>query len=83
MAIEQVAEYMSMVLQAAQLIEPDDTIHDNPEYIRGMCELIASVFPKRGLYTAERAKEVAKDMGIKQDIYMACGQRGPGLQVCG
>jgi len=64
--------YAIMVEQAAQLIEPDDTIHDNPEYIRGMCELIASAFPRRGMYTAETAKMVAGDMGIKQDIYVAC-----------
>lgn len=69
------ATYGDMVKLAAGLIEPNDTIHVNPEYIRGMAELLADIFPKRGETTGQRATAIAHDMGVAENIYVACNSR--------
>jgi hypothetical protein len=35
---------------------------DNPEYLRGMCELIARCFPVADVFTDERAKQIKAEI---------------------
>jgi len=46
-----------MILQANLLWDGTEE-SDNPEYLRGMCELIARCFPVDGLMTDERAEAI-------------------------
>lgn len=57
---------------ATDLIEPGDTEFENPEYVRGMAELLADLFPIQGMPLADRATYIAHDMGIETDIYDLC-----------
>lgn len=50
--------YMAMVEEAADLFSDIEEWGRNPEYLRGMCELIARMFPVRNVPTDERAEEV-------------------------
>lgn len=60
-----------LLAEARGLREPgEDDV--NPEYDRGMCELIARVLPigyPDGLETPEMALIVAKKIGIKRNLY--------------
>jgi len=64
----------SALAEAKGLIEPGDTEFENPEYIRGMCELIASMWPDPGASTADTATEIGQALGVP-DIYAACDKK--------
>lgn len=50
-----------MFEEAKGLLEPGEE-RDNPEYLRGMCNLIASCFGKEGMPTDERSQEIEKQL---------------------
>ena len=52
--------YTMMVTEAADLFSDIGEWGGNPEYLRGMCELIARMFPVRNVPTDERAEEVRR-----------------------
>lgn len=50
-----------MIEEARSLLEPGEE-RDNPEYLRGMCNLIASCFGRDGMPTDERSEEIEKQL---------------------
>lgn len=53
-----------MFEEAKGLLEPGEE-RDNPEYLRGMCNLIASCFGKEGMPTDDRSGEIEKQLIAK------------------
>lgn len=49
---------LGAVVQEALELSPDRQPGENPEYMRGMCELIARCFPVMYMHTDERADEI-------------------------
>jgi len=47
-----------MMWHASDLCGGSAKESDNPEYVRGMCELIARCFPVKDVMTDERAEEI-------------------------
>lgn len=60
------ATYAEMIRAARGLIENDGT--DNPEYARGIVELIADAFGVPGVYLADRKQCVAADLGVSGSV---------------
>jgi hypothetical protein len=57
--------YKAMLVEAADLFPDVGEWENNPEYLRGMCELIARMFPIRNVPTDERASEVRHSIRIR------------------
>lgn len=53
--------YESLIREAAGLLEPDE-VDANPEYLRGMCELIARTFGIPDMPTDDRASYIEADI---------------------
>lgn len=60
-------EYNNILKQAFELTNGTD----NVEYVRGICELIAELYPKDNVDAAERALEIAHDINIHPNV-IAC-----------
>lgn len=52
-----------LVIEAAGLLEPGE-MDLNPEYLRGMAELIARACPRADLPTPERAHEIIEAIAL-------------------
>lgn len=58
--------HLSVIMQTAKELVSDG---GHPEYLRAICELIASIDGKEDMPTADRAIEIAHELGIeKEDI---------------
>ena len=65
------AVYCAMIREAADLF-PDYTEWDtNPEYMRGMCEMIARMCPVLGVATDERAEQVRDSIRLRLEPVVA------------
>lgn len=62
------ATYEELVEGARDLLEPGEE-HLNPEYVRGLVNLIANVFGKPEMPTGERMEEVARDMHLPPEHF--------------
>lgn len=61
--------YESAIAEAAGLFPDHNEWDRNPEYLRGMCELIARMFALPDIHTEDRADEVREDV-------LACIKKG-------
>lgn len=55
------ADYIQAITEAAGLLEPDE-FDSNPEYLRGMCELLARTYGIYDMGTDVRAGMVKHDI---------------------
>lgn len=55
--------YAQHITEAADLLDPDEW-EANPEYLRGMCELLARIHGLRNVTTDDRALMVQRDIGM-------------------
>lgn len=58
--------YPEAISLARDLIEPEEELyeHFNTEYARGVCEILADVYPVPGEGHAERKQQIARDVGL-------------------